>query len=269
MLKNLFIFFVLFVLSNQKSFAQDTLPRFTLKSFGNTIIVSWRTNYGIKISTINIQRSKDSLKNFTTIGSVLEPMNRENGYVDSKATNPNLFYRVFVAFEGGTYIFTKSFRPVRDSILAGTRVQGQILDAEQFPEPIPTSAPPLPSFTFKSESLKLKIKESKPPAPKPYVYVPSKSIYTNKENNLIINLTADSSSHFAIKFFDDKDFQVFEIAKVTERYLIIEKVNFLHSGWFYFKLFENGVMTEKNQFYISKEGKTGIPQSLMNKKIYK
>ena len=84
-LKPLYIscFFILgFSLQN---YAQDTLPRITVKSISNKTIISWRTTYGAKITTINIQRSYDSIKNFTTIASMLEPNNRENGFVDSKA----------------------------------------------------------------------------------------------------------------------------------------------------------------------------------------
>ncbi|MEN9568937.1 MAG: hypothetical protein RL172_168, partial [Bacteroidota bacterium] len=64
--------------------AQDTLPIISVKKISDKVIVSWVNNYGANISTINIQRSKDSLKNYTTIGSVLDPMNKENGFVDGR-----------------------------------------------------------------------------------------------------------------------------------------------------------------------------------------
>lgn len=84
---------------------------------------------------------------------------------------------------------------------------------------------------------------------------------------MIISLPEAGKRLYTIKFFDEKDRQVFEILKVGEPYFIIEKVNFLHSGWFYFKLFENEVLREKNQFYIPKEGKIGIPPQEMDKKF--
>jgi hypothetical protein len=114
MRKFLFLLTILLYAFTIKSISQDTLPRITVKNISNQIVISWKNNFGAKISTINIQRSVDSLKNFTTIGSVLNPLNKENGYVDSKVINPNMFYRVFVAFEGGTYLFSKSHRPVID-----------------------------------------------------------------------------------------------------------------------------------------------------------
>jgi len=249
MQKTVFILFILFSFSRQQAAAQDTLPRLTVKNINNKIIVSWKMNYGANISTINIQRSKDSLRNFTTIGSVLEPMNRENGYVDYKATSPDMFYRVFVAFMGGTYLFTKSYKPVKDSITSNglsAIEEDKLLQSEK-----PTTD----------------LNPVKPTVAKPYVYTPSKFIFTGKENSVIIQLPDAASNQYSVKFFDDKDKPVFEIGKVTEPYLIIEKVNFLHSGWFYFKLFDNGILKEKNQFYIPKEGKTGIPPSEIDRKF--
>jgi hypothetical protein len=227
-------FFVILIIA--KSFAQDTLPRINVKNISNRIVISWKVTYGAKINTINIQRSADSLRNFTTIGSVLDPMNRENGFVDNKAPNPNMFYRVFVAFEGGSYIFTQSYRPVKDTAVA----LPPGMQMTELPKVIP---------------------------PPPAGFVPSKFIYTGKENNIIIELHDAGSSKYSIKFFDEKNYLVFEIHKVTEPYLIIEKVNFLHAGWFYFMLYDNGILKEKNQFYIPKEGKVGIPPGEVNKKF--
>ena len=249
MQKTVFILFVIFSIYRPQAAAQDTLPKITVKNISNKIIVSWKMNYGANISNINIQRSKDSLRNFTTIGSVLEPMNRENGYVDNKATGPDMFYRVFVAFVGGKYLFTKSYKPVKDSITSNGL---SAIEEDKL----------LPSEKLKTDSITVK-----PSAPKPYVYIPSKFIFTGKENSVIIQLPDAIINQYSVKFFDEKDKPIFEIGKIKEPYLIIEKVNFLHSGWFYFKLFDNGILKEKNQFYIPKEGKTGIPPSEIDRKF--
>ena len=36
----------------------------------------------------------------------------------------------------------------------------------------------------------------------------------------------------------------------------MEKVNFLHAGWFYFNLYENNNLIEKSKFFIQKEAKS-------------
>lgn len=244
----------IFILLFCKGWSQDTLPRITVRNISNNIIVSWYNTYGANISTINIQRSYDSLKNFTTIGSVLEPMNKENGYVDNKAPKTNMFYRVFIAFDGGQYIFTKSHRPVLDTIADVRLSPVKAEDISKQSNGHPAAVPPTVMI--------------KPDVPLIPPYIPSRFIYTNKENNVTIELPdVNSNSKFSIKFFDENDKQLFEIKKLTEPYLIIEKVNFKHSGWFYFKLYQDGIMREKNQFYIPKDGKTGIPSAEMNKRF--
>lgn len=223
--------------------AQDTLPRITVRAISNKVIISWRTTYGAKISNINIQRSTDSLKNFTTIGTVLEPNNRENGFVDNKAPNINMFYRVFVAFEGGRYVFSKSYKPFIDTSTAAPIIPEPTVVEPPKPVIVPVTPPP------------------------PTGYIPSKFIFTGKDNNVVIDLPDATTTKYSIKFFDEKDNPVFEISKVSEPYLTIEKVNFLHSGWFYFKLYENGNLKEKKEFYIPKEGKYGIPPEELRRKF--
>ena len=80
----------------------------------NKIFISW-TNTFEAISQISIQRSTDSTKNFKTILNVPDPRVRQNGFVDSKAQTPFMFYRVFIVLEGGKYLFSKSTRPFWDT----------------------------------------------------------------------------------------------------------------------------------------------------------
>src|SRR5882672_5181455 len=104
---------VLFVLD---AAGQDTLPGFSaiLKDNGK-VIISWRNNYPV-INQISIQRSSDSLKNFTTLLSVPDPTIPENGFVDSKAKGTTMFYRLFILLGNSKYIFTKSRRAVTEMV---------------------------------------------------------------------------------------------------------------------------------------------------------
>ena len=269
MYKFLFTFIISLVwLTNV--FGQDTLPKVSVKNISNQIIISWKNNYGAKVSVINIQRSKDSLKNFVTIGSVLNPLNKENGYVDRKVNAANMFYRVFVAFEGGTYLFSVAHRPFADTLY--NQETARLKKATLFSE-TETVISVIPETANNSSSAGVTEQVSdenfdnflpKIKLPKIVVstgFVPSKYIFTNKENNLILNLQDAETLKYSLKFFDDKNLQIFEIKKVSEPYLLIEKVNFLHTGWFYYELFEDGLFLEKYKFYIGKEGKLGAPQT--------
>ena len=79
--------------------AQQVLPGITVKDFSGKIVVSWRNEYKVAVATINIQRSFDSTKNFTTIGSVLNPQNLENGYADDKPPYNKIFFFEFCQFK--------------------------------------------------------------------------------------------------------------------------------------------------------------------------
>lgn len=198
--------------------AQDTLPRLTVNNVSNHVIVSW-TNPFTTLTTINIQRSFDSLKNFTTIGSILDVKNKKNGYVDSKPPSVKMFYRVFISFSGGTYIFSKSYRPSIDTVKV------------------------IPDSKVLQQNVVI-----------PW-FVPSTRVYTGKDNNVIISLPQAREKKYILKFFEENGTPILEINKIPDPYLTLEKVNFLHSGIFDFELFEDGVLLEKDKIYIPKEGK--------------
>lgn len=252
--KALIIFSILIVFFTTNAHSQDTLPRISVKSIGNQIIVSWVNNYGAKISNINIQRSRDSLKNFTTIGAVLNPLNKENGFVDHKASSVNFFYRVFVAFEGGTYLFSLSHHPVVDTM------SHKIIPADDviYQQPAAIETGPVTEETttvYSTDNFLPKVKI--PKVIVPLGFVPSKFIYTNKENNLVISLPDAETQKFSLKIFDDKNREIFDIKRIPENFMLMEKVNFIHSGWFYYSLFDDGIFLEKYKFYIGKENKIG------------
>ena len=96
------------------SFSQDTLPLISVTKIGNKVLVSWVNNFS-QVTNINIQRSYDSVKNFRTIGSVLNVKAINNGFVDAQEFATPEYYRVFISFEGGNYMFSKVHKPVVDS----------------------------------------------------------------------------------------------------------------------------------------------------------
>lgn len=85
------------------------------------------------------------------------------------------------------------------------------------------------------------------------VYKPSKFVFTEKDGNVKINLPDALTKNYNIKFFDEKGQPIFEIRKVREPVLILEKTNFMHAGWFRFELYQDGILKEKNKFNIPKD----------------
>lgn len=204
--------------------AQDTLPKITVTQLGRKALVSWKNHYS-NITSINIQRSDDSLRNFRSIGSVLNVSATTNGFVDPKEFLPNLqYYRLFITFEGGTYFFTASHRPGPDTMRVSlTEI---------------ASAP-------KAETQPVVVQKW---------FIPSPHVYTGKDNNIIISLPDTKTKNYTVKFFEDDNTFLFEIKKVAEDYLILDKVNFLHSGLFRFEVYENKKLIEKHKVYIPKDG---------------
>ena len=213
-----FLFFFVILLLSQKLFAQDTLPKVSVSNISDHILISW-TNPYVTLTTINIQRSFDSTKNFTTIGSVLDVANKRNGFIDAKPLSLKMYYRIFLSFEGGTYMFTRSSRPLKDT-------------ARVFPD----------------------IKEFQQSTVNTW-FVPSRLVYTGRDNNVIISLPDAPKKKYSIKFFEESGALVFELNKISEPYLTLDKVNFLHAGIFDFEVYENGVLIEKHKVYVPKDGK--------------
>jgi hypothetical protein len=105
--------FSIFILPYAK--AQDTLPGFTasLKTNGK-VLISWRNSYPA-VNQISIQRSTDSLRNFTTLITVPDPRIPENGFVDGKPNGTKMYYRIFILFPNSKYMFTKSRRAILEA----------------------------------------------------------------------------------------------------------------------------------------------------------
>jgi len=247
-----FLFIVLFSLFAVSLTAQDTLPKITVKNLNGQIIVSWINNYKTPVTNINIQRSYDSLKNYTTIGSVLNPQNAENGYADANPPYNKMYYRVFVSIEGGSYLFSKIARPVKELQEAEDTLNPFLVKDNWTMQPITEP---------KNQNIKIRPKTPLPPisGSTEIITYPSRRIYTAKDNNIVIYLPEAETKKYTVKFFEDNNAQLFELNKLHEPYLIIEKVNFVHAGWFHFEVYENGKLIEKNRFYISRDGKSQQP----------
>jgi hypothetical protein len=219
---------IVFILALSKSFAQDTLPKFTVTNAGlNRNIVGWVNNYGL-VKQISIQRSFDSLANFKTILSVADPNSRQNGFADTKAPSDKVFYRLFVVLGQGQFFFTTSKRPFVDSLRL---TKNGLIDKAK-------------------DSVNIGIK---PAVPRRNDFIPSFYVYTNKDGYLFINLPDADKKKYHIKFYEEDDSFLFELKNIKEPALTLDKANFLHAGWFKFELYNDEKLVEKNKFYLARE----------------
>ncbi len=247
-------------------FAQNVLPDISVNNLNKKVVVSWLNECNKPIQNIFIQRSYDSLKNFSTIGTVLNPLNLENGYPDLTPPYDRMFYRVTINFENGEYEIGKSVRPFIDPIqlenfdvTAVIKKESKILKSEDYDsvefemlKPSEKTNPIKKSDSLKNninmeKSIKTDLKKSIETA------FPSLHIYTNKQNVVVINLQKTDIKKYNVKFFDENEKQVFEIKHIPDDYLFIEKSNFIHTGWFNFELYEDGLLIEKNKVFLTKD----------------
>jgi hypothetical protein len=251
-------------------FAQETLPDFTVKNNKGKISVSWQNKYTKEVKGISIQRSFDSSKYFSSITTLANPKELANGFIDKNASYQKMFYRLFIVFDSGAYIFTVSKRPEPDSAFnfnialqkireankiktAELKDSGKIINnpiSSKKIKPVPgqqnvkTANPPVQQ---------IKEEQAEPIPKKEEIPYPSQRIYTGKDNNIVVNLPDFKPGKIVINFYDEENKFLFVLNKVTEGEFIIEKVNFFHRGWFFFEIYYEEILVEKNKFYIPKD----------------
>ncbi len=235
-------------------YAQNSLPEISIKGFQNKVIISWLNDYEKPVTDIFIQRSFDSLKNFTTIGSVLIPQNKENGFPDNNPPYNRMYYRVSISFEGGTYEIGPSFKadaPVKelasiDITDTTTKIGFDFSLLKSVRKDLILTNPALDSANNQVITN---------PKVTTNVNAPSNRIFINRQNSLTLHLPNAEIKNYTVKFFDENEVVLFELNHLTEDYLIMEKVNFGHSGWFSFEIYEDNKLIEKNKFFIAKDVK--------------
>jgi hypothetical protein len=91
------------------------------------------------------------------------------------------------------------------------------------------------------------------PPPVKEVYKVSAYVFTGKDGNVNISLADAARKKYMVKFFEQDNSPLLEIKEIRDALLILDKANFLHSGWFRFELYEDGKLKEKNKLFIPKD----------------
>ena len=250
------------------SSAQDTLPKFTVIDKGNNRIqIKWINPYHT-CNQMLIQRSFDSSKNFKTIFTVSSPNLPVNGYVDNAAPINNMYYRIFYVLEGGNYFFSVSQRPIqlgmyskkdtassmeytdnRQIVIQKGDNTIRILDIKQFQRFRDSMLVQTKDTLFSRTFDTIVIKPFIPKA----VFIPSIYVFTEKEGYVKIVLPDANEKHYRIRFYEMDSSFLFEIKRIKASFLIVDKTNFVHAGWFMFELYEDDKLKEKNKVHIPKD----------------
>lgn len=256
-------------------YAQDSLPDFSVINKGNNrIVVSWNNPYKLT-RQISIQRSPDSLNNFKSIVTVPDPMNKQNGFMDTKAPTDKMFYRLYILLDGSNFIFTKPKKPVSENQLVKEVIEKVKTDAVvdsavlKVLDKIANQA--IPDFALTEEEILIlknyrnskmdrlpdiitsKIDAAIKLKNKLEIVIPIYRVVPTRDGQVQLILKDYSEKKYSIKFFEDDDSFLFEIKTISENSLTLDKSNFYHSGWFKSELYESGKLVEKTRFFIPKD----------------
>ena len=264
-----------------KLFSQDTLPKFTLTERGDRVTISWVNQYH-RLVQLNVQRSYDSLRNFSTVYSAPSPELPQNGYTELKPATNRIFYRIFYVLEGGAYYFSKATRATGTNTVTTTTDTKDVSASRDLTNGAFNNVIPgdrrivtikvrdtvfrrlsVNSFRYFRDSILRVTKDTIYTVNDSIIglskYVPiaayrtSAYVYINKDGFINIAVPAVNEKKYQIKFFEADGASLFEISNVKESPLILDKANFIHSGWFQFELYEDNKLKEKNKLYVPKD----------------
>jgi len=245
-----------FLIVSKDSISQDTLPSFSIIERSGKIIIGW-INPNPELKQIIIQRSLDSSKGFRSIISMPDPKSYTNGYLDKQADSVTYYYRLFCTKPGGRYFFTDIKKAIKEKIKPITPVEKELLGSISSEDFVfnsktgqklqitkPIIDPSIMDKIIKKDSV---INEN--------IFQPSGLIFTNSEGNLIIVLPDPEKKNFSLFVYQEDGEIVFRMKNIKESKLLIDKSNFISSGWFKYELFEGQKSREKNKFFIPPQNK--------------
>ncbi len=82
------------------------------------------------------------------------------------------------------------------------------------------------------------------------VWKPSPFVFTNRNGEIQILVNNPSQFVYKLLFQEENGAELFQIKKIDTDNLILDKTNFIHSGWFQFELYKDDVLLEKNTIYL-------------------
>ncbi len=270
-MKKLFQLILFFLISGHAfvhaQSAKDTLPNFFVNNAGNNrVIIGWVNNYPV-VKQISVQRSFDSLENYKTILNVPDPSAIQNGFMDTKAPNDHMFYRLYILRDNGSFTFSNPRKPfVETAKISSGQISGRdtfMLDGQlvmvktdtimKEGKPVIVRAQPVViQLVQRSDSVAM-------PNPiynkeKVGAFTPSLHVFTNRDGYVRVNLPDDEKAKkYSIKFFEEDGTFLFELKEMKESDFKLDKTSFYHAGWFRFELYEEGKLIEKHKFLLEKD----------------
>ncbi|MEY2595326.1 MAG: hypothetical protein RI965_598 [Bacteroidota bacterium] len=253
--------------------AGQTLPSFIATDKGGSTVISWNVSEE-KLTLLVIQKSIDSLNGFKSIASMPDPNTPSNGYVDKNNKDLNFYYRIFYAGVNGKYFFTaskkarieiikpvvkiepktdtvkeiKGISPPINEFVVNTAAEKIIDSIEILPKKdlIESVLPIKENNTTTNFSINLfteKVIQESKLTTNPYLYV-------SKDNNLMLIIPETHKRKFQLQVWREDGTHIFSMKNIKDAQLLIDKSNFIYSGWFKYEISEGEQLKERGKFLI-------------------
>jgi hypothetical protein len=266
-MKKKLVFLILAFIFETVLHAQGNLTMAISKLADTKVRIAWNNPYGDSVVQLNVQRSWDSTRNFMTIFVPLSPELPQNGYVDQTDGYNSRFYRIFYVLADGRFFFTKSKKNATGSDFTNDIPEDKAAD-KSFLITIHDDDTIIAQLSYDNYK---KFRDSIVNYTRDTLYsltdadvliryynnnikwIPSTHIFTTNDGFVQVYLTDALQKNYHLRFYDESHKLIFTIQKLPESQFLLDKTDFLHSGWFYFELLEDNKVRERNKFYIPKD----------------
>lgn len=242
--------FIVFLLSlSTVSQAQPQLPDMASATQKGLVVLGWTAQWdGIK--SIAVQRSSDSVYNFTTIGYVKNLKKGPQGFIDGHPMPGKNYYRLYIAFASDLTWFSNRTLVVVDS--AQILAAGVIPTNDSLQRLVANTLPALAnakvdSTTGRTVTGTVALPKLTPAVPE---IIPSPYVFTNPfTGHINIELPDVFEHQYGVRFYDGTDKMVLDLARVPESPVVLDKRNFQKKGIFRFEILRDQKKWEKG--YVS------------------
>jgi len=226
------IVFLLLLAINNTTNAQPDLPNIGVTTQGGINIITWKNPYKGGLKSMAVERSADSVHNFTAIGYVKNLNDAVQSFVDPHPMVGKNWYLLQIVFTSDMDWISNVGAVGVDSIAIATRK----------PLPPSDSLQKIVNSAGGNVSAVNEIKAVEMPK--------SQYVFTNPfTGNVNIEIPDAIKDNFSLIFYDQNDKQVLKIGRINDKVIILDKRNFQNTGIYKFKLFKAN--TEFDKGYIT------------------
>ena len=229
------------LLTASTSYAQPLLPDLVGVTQKGVNIIAWTAQYdGLK--SIAVQRSSDSVYNFTTIGYVKNLKKGPQGFIDGHPRPGYNWYRLYIAFSSDLTWYSNRFKLRVDS--ADIANKGVLPPNDSLQKMVKNAAAALANVKVDSNGVTIgKVPAAGIPDPAEVAietYIRSQYVFTNPfTGHVNVEVPNARTTAYSIRFYDAGERAVLDIPRVPESPIVIDKRNFQRKGLYRFELYRD------------------------------